>query len=108
MSTHREELVRTLQAKLEEWNARIDELEVQASLMEAEARTRQQEQIEEVRRKRDELRAKIDALGRAGDDARRDLEQGVSLAVDALKEAIQSATSRFGRRTRPDHEEDMR
>jgi len=95
MSKRREELVRTLQEKLEAWNARIDELEVQASLLEAEARTRQQERIEEIRRKRDELQERIDALGRAGDDARRDLEQGVSMALDALKEAFQSAASRF-------------
>jgi predicted nuclease with TOPRIM domain len=95
MSKRREELVRTLQDKLEAWNARIDELEVQASLLEAEARTRQQERIEEIRRKRDELQERIDALGRAGDDARRDLEQGVSMALDALKEAFQSAASRF-------------
>lgn len=105
MSKRREELVRTLQAKLEEWNTRIDELEVQASLMEAEARTRQQKRIEEIRRKRDELREKVDALGRAGDDARRDLEEGVTMAVDALKEAFQSAASRFGTRSRNGHEE---
>jgi predicted nuclease with TOPRIM domain len=95
MSKRREELVRTLQDKLEAWNARIDELEVQASLLEAEARTRQQKRIEEIRRKRDELQERVDALGRAGDDARRDLEQGVSMALDALKEAFQSAASRF-------------
>jgi len=105
MSKRREDLVRTLQAKLEEWNARIDELEVQASLMEAEARTRQQKRIEEVRRKRDELREKVDTLGRAGDDARQDLEEGVTMAVDALKEAFQSAASRFGIRSGDGHEE---
>ena len=105
MSKRREELVRTLQAKLEEWNTRIDELEVQASLMEAEARTRQQKRIEEIRRKRDELREKLDTLGRAGDDARRDLEEGVTMAVDALKEAFQSAASRFGTHSRNGHEE---
>ena len=106
MSKRREDLVRTLQAKLEEWNTRIDEMEVQASLMEAEARTRQQKRIEEIRRKRDELRERIDTLGRAGDDARRDLEEGVTMAVDALKEAFQSAASRFGGPTRDEHEED--
>ena len=95
MTGRREELVRKLQAKLEEWNTRIDELEVQAALMEAEARTEQQKRIERIRRKRDEVRDKIDALSRSGDDALRDLEQGVNLAVDALKEAFQSATSRF-------------
>ncbi len=95
MNDRRDELVRTLQDKLETWNTKIDELEVQAELMEAEARDRQRERIEEIRKKRNDLQQRIDALSRAGDDARRDLEQGVNLALDALKEAVRSATSRF-------------
>lgn len=96
MNERRDELVRTLQSKLEEWNSRIDELEVQADLMEKEARDEQKRQIEGMRKRMDELRAKIKELGDAGEDARQDVEQGVKLALGALKEAFHSATSRFG------------
>ena len=50
MSERREEVVRTLKNKLEEWNRRIDELEVQADLMEKEARAEQKRQIEAMRK----------------------------------------------------------
>ncbi len=96
MSEQREELVRTLKEKLEEWNRRIDELEVQADLMGKEARDEQKRHIESMRRRVDELRLKIEELSHAGRDARQDVEQGVKLALGALKEAFNSATSRFG------------
>ncbi len=96
MSEQREELVRTLKDKLDKWNSRIDELEVQADLMGKEARDEQKRHIEAMRRRADELRGKIEELGRAGQDARQDVEQGVKLAFSALKEAFHSATSRFG------------
>lgn len=95
MNEQRKELVRTLENKLEEWNSRIDELEVQADLMEKEARDEQKRQIEAMRKRMDELRGRIEELSRAGDDARQDVEQGVKLALGALKEAFHSATSRF-------------
>jgi TolA-binding protein len=96
MSEQREELVRTLKGKLEEWNRRIDELEVQANLMEKEARDERMRHIEAMRSRADELRLKIDELSRAGRSAGQDVEQGVKLALSALKEAFHSATSRFG------------
>jgi predicted RNase H-like nuclease (RuvC/YqgF family) len=91
----REELIRTLKSKLEEWNRRIDELEVQADLMGKEARDKQRKNIEAMRSRVDGLRLKIGELSRAGRDARQDVEQGVNLAFSALKEAFNSATSRF-------------
>lgn len=95
MTERRQDLIRTLHAKLDQWNTKIDELEVQAKLMEAEARKQQEQRLEEIRQRRDDVQRRIEALGRAGEDARQDLEQGVNLAADALKEAIHSASSRF-------------
>ena len=65
----REEYIRTMQAKLEEWNA---------------LKTRQEE-----------ARKKIEELQHAGESALGDMKSGVELAWTALGEAIDSARSRF-------------
>lgn len=95
MSEQREELVRTLNNKLKEWNRRIDELEVQANLLEKDARDESVRHIEVMRRRVEEVRGKIEELSRAGRDARHDVEEGVKLAFSALKETFHSAASRF-------------
>ncbi len=94
-SFHRDELVRSLHAKLDEWNSRIDQLEAQMERMDADARAAQMERIQAFRNKRDYVLRKLEAFSRAGDDAKQDLKQGVILAVDSLKEAFSSAASRF-------------
>lgn len=91
----REEYVRKLQAKLDEWNADIDRLAVKAALAEAELKTQYSEEIEMLRNKQIEARVKLEALQEASEGAWEDMRSGLDIAWDAISEAVSSAKSRF-------------
>ena len=93
--TMREDYVRKMEAKLEQWNAEIDTLIVKAALAEAELKTEYNEQIEVLRNKQIEARVKLEALRDTSDEAWKDMRAGVEMAWDSVGEAINSALSRF-------------
>lgn len=96
MST-REEYVRKMQAKLDEWNAEIDHLAVKAALAEAELKTQYAEEIEALRNKQIEARVKLEALQNSSESAWKDMKSGIDMAWDAISEAVGSAVSRFNK-----------
>lgn len=91
----RDEYVRKMQAKLEEWNAEIDTLTVRAGKVTADVRNEYSEQIESLRVKQAAARQKIEELQHSGENAWEDLKSGIELAWSAMGEAIDSARSRF-------------
>ena len=94
MST-RDEYVRKLQAKLEEWNADIDKLSAKAGEVKAELRHDYAEQLEALKAKQAVARQKFEELQKSGGGAWEDLKAGIELAWSAVGEAIDSAKSRF-------------
>lgn len=95
MSNTRDDYVKKLKAKLDEWNAEISVLEARADQVKAEARVQYQKQLEETKKQRDELKQKLDQVGQAGGEAWQELKSGLDLAWDALTDAVKSAKSRF-------------
>ncbi len=91
----RDEYVRTLQLKLEEWNMEIDLLSEKAGKLAADAKNEYQEQIETLQEKQEAARQKIEEINLAGESAWEDMKAGVELAWSALAEAMDSARSRF-------------
>jgi hypothetical protein len=91
----KDEFVRTMHAKLDQWNAQIDVLSAKADQTEASARTEYHKQLETLRSKRDAARSKLNELESAGGNAWHDLKAGVELAWESVSEAVRSATSRF-------------
>jgi len=91
----RDEYVRKMQAKLEEWNVEIDTLTAMAGKVSSEAKQEYFEQIESLKAKQSAARQKIDDLQHAGESAWEDLKTGADLAWTAMGEAIDSARSRF-------------
>lgn len=91
----RDEYIRKMQAKLEEWNADIDSLTVKASEVSAEVRSEYNEQIVSLKAKHVAARQKIDELQHSGEGAWEDLKAGIELAWTAIGEAIDSARFRF-------------
>ncbi|MDD5287307.1 MAG: hypothetical protein PHD54_15760 [Desulfuromonadaceae bacterium] len=91
----RDEYVRKMQTKLEEWNAEINMLTVKADKVKAELRNDYNEQIESLKAKQTVARQKIEQLQEAGESAWDDLTSGVEKAWTALGEAMDSARSRF-------------
>jgi uncharacterized coiled-coil DUF342 family protein len=91
----KDEFVRKMHAKLDQWNAEIDALKAKSDAAEADARAEYHKQIEVLRSKRDAARGKLNELESAGENAWEDLKAGVELAWESVSEAVRSATSRF-------------
>lgn len=91
----RDEYIRKMQAKLEEWNAEIDALTAKADKVTADVKNEYNEQIESLKAKQAAARQKIEELQQAGEGAWEDLKSGIELAWSAIGEAIDSARSRF-------------
>jgi multidrug resistance efflux pump len=94
MST-KDEFVRTMHARLDQWNAEIDALTAKADTAEANARAEYHKQLEALRGKRDHARSKLNEVESASEGAWQDLKTGVELAWESVSEAVRSATTRF-------------
>lgn len=91
----RDEYVRKMQEKLQEWNEEIDILTAKANEVAADLRNEYGEQIEALKAKQEAARQKIEELQRSGEGAWDDLKSGVELAKTAIGEALDSARKRF-------------
>jgi len=91
----RDEYVRKMQAKLEQWNAEIDTLTAKAGEVKADVRNEYNEQIESLKSKQAAARQKIEEVQQAGEGAWGDLKSGIELAWTAMGDAVDSARSRF-------------
>lgn len=94
MST-RDEYVRKMQAKLEEWNADIDKLAAKTSEVSADVRSEYKEQITALKIKQAAAIHKIEEMQKSGESAWKDLKSGIELAWSAIGEAVDSVKSRF-------------
>lgn len=91
----REEYIRRMKVKLEEWNIELDLLSDKAEKAAAGARNEFLSQIDALKGKQADTRRKIEELQHAGEGAWEDMKSGVELAWSAMGEAIDSARSRF-------------
>lgn len=91
----RDEYVRKMQAKLEEWNADIDKLAAKADAVSGELKIEYAEQIAALKVKQAAARQKMEEVQKSGESAWEDLKSGAELAWSAIAESIDSAKSRF-------------
>lgn len=91
----KERYVRTMQAKLDEWSAEVDELSTRASQVTAGLRTEYGAQIDVLQAKQEVARQKLEELQRSSSDAWKDLKGGIESAWKAIGEALDSARSRY-------------
>jgi len=94
MST-RDEYIRKMQAKLEEWNSDIDSLSARASEISADMKNEYNEQIATLKVKQAAAHQKFEEFQKEGGGAWNDLKAGIDLAWTAISESIDSAKSRF-------------
>ncbi|MFZ3207327.1 MAG: hypothetical protein WA140_00610 [Geobacteraceae bacterium] len=83
MST-REDYIRKMQAKLEEWSADIDTLSAKTSEISADVRNEYNEQIASLKAKRAAARQKIEDLDQSGESA----WTGIGEAVDSARSSF--------------------
>lgn len=92
---NRDEYIRKMKAKLDEWNAEIDTLTAKASGVKDDVRNEYNAQIELLKTRQAAAGQKIEELQHAGEGAWEDVKSGIELAWTAMGEAIDSARSRF-------------
>ena len=84
-----------LEAQMREWSAKIDLLKARADQAEAESKIEYSDRIEDLRQRKEALQAKLRELQNASDAAWKDIKVGTERAATDLKDALQSAFSKF-------------
>lgn len=91
----KDEYIRKMHAKLDQWSNEIDALTAKADQAGAQARSEYHKHIEILHGKRDLARNKMEELQKSAAGAWEDMKAGVEMAWDAVGEALDSARSRF-------------
>ena len=93
--TSKDAYQKKLQAQLDEWSARIKQMEAKAAQANADAQRDYQEQIEDLKAKQAAAREKLEELQAASEDAWHDMKKGFEDSWRRLNHAIQYAYNRF-------------
>lgn len=93
--TTKNEYVAMMQAKLDEWNAHIDELEARARKAKAREAQQRHARIAELTRKRDEVRAQLEKLKQAGEDSWESLKAGAEQVWNDVTTTLQQSKDAF-------------
>ena len=94
--SNKQEYQDKMHAQIDEWSARIDLLKAKAKKADAEAKSRYLETVEELEEKKLAAKGKLREIEKAGDEAWEDLKAGFEASWNNLKDAVDSAMSRFG------------
>lgn len=84
-----------MEGQLDEWKARIDQLEVQAHLGQMDAAGQLEPLLEQLRNRWLDARTQLDRLGGAAGDAVSSVSDGVRSAMDDLRKALSDAADRL-------------
>jgi len=82
-------------AQLKQWNAEIEDLEAVAEKAKDVAKADYQKHIEDLRNKRQTVEDKLADIKQASDQAWEELKSGAEEAFNAMKNAFQTAMSKF-------------
>ena len=92
-----EEYQKKMEAKIHEWNAKLEELKAKADQAQAETKIQLTQEVDSLRRKSKVAQEKLQQLKGAGEDAWEDLKSSVESAwsdmsqeLDAIKAKLKS------------------
>lgn len=91
----RDEFVSQMRAKLDEWNAEIDELDAKARKSKAQATSGYHARLADLKGKRDEAAEKLNEVENASEDAWESLKSGTERIWDDVKQTIQETRKAF-------------
>jgi len=91
----KDQYVRLMQAKMDQWNAEVDLLAAKAKVAAADLRIEYGQQIEHLTAKQVVARQKLEELKASGAGAWEDLKVGIESAWKSMGEALTSARARF-------------
>ena len=84
-----------MEAQLQEWGAKIDELTVKAEHATADAKAKYHEQIQILQTKREAAQNRLNELKNASGGAWEDLKSGMENAWNDMKQAVEDAVAKF-------------
>lgn len=84
-----------LKAQIDQWNNELKKLENEANKVSADMRQNYEQQIKELRTRRDEAQEKMRELQKSSDEASDDIRRSIENSLNAMKEGIENAWSRF-------------
>ena len=84
-----------LDAKIKEWNAEADKLQVKMQQGGADVQARFREQMATIRQKESEARAKLTEFGNATKNAGDELKVGLDKAINDFGAAVDKARAQF-------------
>lgn len=91
----RDELVRKMHSRLDQWNHEIDQLMAKKEHAEASARDEWNSRLNELRSHRDQAKQQLQQIEQASESAWGDIKSGAELAWNSVVTAIDSALSRY-------------
>ncbi|MCP5269523.1 MAG: hypothetical protein H6943_10895 [Zoogloeaceae bacterium] len=95
MMSGKDEYVRKMHSKLDQWNHEIEGLVARKDAMAESARAEVSRHLDELRQKRDEAQAHLKTLQESSGSAWEDMKAGLDLAWESIAQAVESARSRF-------------
>ena len=98
----RDESIAKMKRQLDEWNAKIGELESQMHETQTTIRARYEKQLDILRRQREEGMTTLKHVQESGEAAWRDVSNGFEEACKHLAESFESAWSEFGSKQQKD------
>jgi len=93
--SERDAYVAKMKAKLDEWNAAIDQFEARARVAQADVRLMYERQLGELKTNRDAAAQRLRELQLASADAWESLRQGAEAAWKDMADAFRKASDRF-------------
>lgn len=84
-----------IDSQLKEMSIKIANLKAKAKLVEADLRAEYFQEVEALRARKEAVQAKLEELKKSGDEAWEALRTGLEQAASELKDAINSAASKF-------------
>lgn len=91
----RREYTEKLKQQLDDWNARIDEMEREAENASRDAREELRSHVRELKEKRDRVRSGLERLQDVGADAWEDIRRETDDAWTGIRNAFDRAASRM-------------
>ena len=93
--TTRDEYIRKMHSRLDQWNNEIEALVARKDQVEESARAEFGSRLDDLRNRRDHAKQQLEQLQQASESAWQDMKAGIELAWDAVTQAIESARSRY-------------
>lgn len=92
---NRDELVRKMHSRLDQWNHEIEHLMAKKEQAEASVRDEWNSRLDELRAHRDQAKQQLQQIEQASESAWGDIKGGAELAWNSVVTAIDSALSRY-------------